>query len=969
MSDNSQPSVDLEIEIMATDSHYVATCGAFPGLVGAGSSEEEAKLALVHSLQLRLTGQPVEEPFHRPAPKAGATGWAKYVALAVVMISIAYAFVLWQRGHSPFEPKNGLPPEESRINDVVSKETQKQSKPSEPPASVAKRHSAAPVPSQEPEATAKTGEASTKSSVNSKKPVIVNYDQVFRSASEFYLPSIAILRRHALKGIATAQVCYARLLKSWGYDLEASAWANKLAPVADKQSVEFLVHFNQLCFDLQQLDPIPDDERIWRNPDEVKSIQLLKQAAQKGSPIAAYELGEIYRNYAGYLMRGRWKEPSESQLAEYAAEALQWNEQAVTKWQRDGKDDAYCLGMLAQRVNDLAKVAGTQLPEMLQPKALFEMAAALGGPVEAWQYANVLQSGDWFPKDTSPVNKWQGIAMNRAEALCVEGTEAQKHSFALSVIPGGSEWSRVKNQLFSIPSVQSSPLWIWNSFAHRVEEKSKPVGNHVAKPLGELSQETAVAIRAASEAIGHGTKAHDELLSISRQIMAGFLYRVVYSNFFSDEESAYKIRVQLLEAAAKLGHIEAAYYRGWFEKPSSNSNSQKPPVWAHDVEEKWYRIAASTGHVQAQVALALLLDEKSNFLENEAKSSQNPILDNKIANGRRKNLISQIEEESHQWFLRAAKQNCRKAQLALCNRVDEDLLLERPQRLQTESYMWGLIARRARQLHEYDFMREPDQLSPFASFPSWDFYIKAGEILVDVERAKESAKSFVAKTEIVISLPNAPILNSGSGTGFFIAPRFIVTNAHVVDGWDVATIEDSTGQHMTAKVESLDEKNDLAVLSVETNMSQSFLILRIEGAELAEEVFTIGFPNPEIQGTNAKYTDGKISSDSGINDDRRFYQTTVPVQPGNSGGPLVNSDGQVIGVMTSRLSDMGMLRASGSLPQNVSYAIKADYLNPLLRGLAGESFSNQRLVSDKQERSALVRRLRSAVVRVLVGQE
>ncbi|MFZ4765801.1 MAG: trypsin-like peptidase domain-containing protein, partial [Roseimicrobium sp.] len=501
------------------------------------------------------------------------------------------------------------------------------------------------------------------------------------------------------------------------------------------------------------------------------------------------------------------------------------------------------------------------------------------------------------------------------------------------------------------------------------------VANFVIKPLGELGQETAVAIRAASDAITNATKDHDELLSISRQIIAGFLYQQFDSIYIVDEEDSSKIRIQLLEAAAKLGHIEAAYHRGEVERwpfwdASADAKAKKHAVLSHDVKEKWYGVAAKAGHVQAQVLLAQLLKNKLRFLVDEAKNSQKSILDGNIANGRRNNVNFRIEEECDQWFLRAAKQNCREAQLALCDKAGFDFELDR-HKSQTDSFMWGLIAGQARQLSQYDYKIVPDQLSPLASSPlsQLNSLTRGDYVLVDAEKAKEATKRFNHKLEIVISLPNAPVLNAGSGTRLFIAPRFIVTNAHVVDGWDVATIEDSTGQHMTAKVESLDEKNDLAILSVETNASQSFLTLRNEGAELAEEVFTIGFPNPEIQGTNAKYTDGKISSDSGINDDRRFYQTTVPVQPGNSGGPLVNSDGQVIGVMTSRLSDMGMLRASGSLPQNVSYAIKADYLNPLLRGLAGESFSNQRLVSDKQERSALVKRLRSAVVRVLVGQE
>src|SRR5208283_1652516 len=94
---------------------------------------------------------------------------------------------------------------------------------------------------------------------------------------------------------------------------------------------------------------------------------------------------------------------------------------------------------------------------------------------------------------------------------------------------------------------------------------------------------------------------------------------------------------------------------------------------------------------------------------------------------------------------------------------------------------------------------------------------------------------------------------------------------------------------------------------------------------MGDPVFTIGFPNTDVQGTEPKYTDGKISSLSGMEDDPSQYQITVPIQPGNSGGALVAGNGAVVGVVRAKLNDLAVLVVSGSVPQNVNYAVKVKY--------------------------------------------
>ena len=103
---------------------------------------------------------------------------------------------------------------------------------------------------------------------------------------------------------------------------------------------------------------------------------------------------------------------------------------------------------------------------------------------------------------------------------------------------------------------------------------------------------------------------------------------------------------------------------------------------------------------------------------------------------------------------------------------------------------------------------------------------------------------------------------------------------------------------------------------------------------LGETVFVLGFPYPGILGQGLNVTDGLVSSLSGNQNDTRYLQITAPVQPGNSGGPLVDSNGLVVGVVSMRLNEIEVLRRRGSLPQNVNFAIRADLAKSFLRGNA-----------------------------------
>jgi S1-C subfamily serine protease len=170
-----------------------------------------------------------------------------------------------------------------------------------------------------------------------------------------------------------------------------------------------------------------------------------------------------------------------------------------------------------------------------------------------------------------------------------------------------------------------------------------------------------------------------------------------------------------------------------------------------------------------------------------------------------------------------------------------------------------------------------------------------------------------------------------SGTGWFVAENRLITSLHVVEGSDRVSVVTDDGKRIPARVAEVDARRDLAVLRLLGFSDAPGLPIAAEEARLGAAVFTIGFPHTGIMGVKPKLTTGVISARTGLRDDPDSYQTSVPVQSGNSGGPLLDERGHVVGIITSKLSADAMYRATEDLTQNVNYAIKAGFA----RALAG----------------------------------
>lgn len=205
---------------------------------------------------------------------------------------------------------------------------------------------------------------------------------------------------------------------------------------------------------------------------------------------------------------------------------------------------------------------------------------------------------------------------------------------------------------------------------------------------------------------------------------------------------------------------------------------------------------------------------------------------------------------------------------------------------------------------------------------------RAREIVADIKLIENSPKSD--------DPPAARQSEASTGTGVVISSEgLVVTAAHVIEG--AKKIEVCLpGGNRTATVVEVDPKNDLAVLRIGGSGYPAAPLVPSRDVKLGQPVFTIGFPNTEIQGASPKFTRGEISSVSGAKDEPTQWQISVPVQSGNSGSPLFDESGNVVGIVVSKLNAFETARQTGDLIQNVNYAVKNAYLMPML-----EKFSDR----------------------------
>ncbi len=205
-------------------------------------------------------------------------------------------------------------------------------------------------------------------------------------------------------------------------------------------------------------------------------------------------------------------------------------------------------------------------------------------------------------------------------------------------------------------------------------------------------------------------------------------------------------------------------------------------------------------------------------------------------------------------------------------------------------------------------------------------------------------RMFPSETQYISERSKVGQPTEWTGTGFALKDGYIVTNYHVVEGAKNISIQGIKGDFnpYNAVIVGSDKINDLALLKISDSSFVGFgaipYSLSSNISEVGEEIFVLGYPLTSTMGDEIKLTTGVISSKTGYQGDVALYQISAPIQPGNSGGPLFDNKGNVIGIVNAKHEGA----------ENVGYAIKVSYLRNLI-----ESCSNASIIPNANTVSTL----------------
>ncbi len=222
-----------------------------------------------------------------------------------------------------------------------------------------------------------------------------------------------------------------------------------------------------------------------------------------------------------------------------------------------------------------------------------------------------------------------------------------------------------------------------------------------------------------------------------------------------------------------------------------------------------------------------------------------------------------------------------------------------------------------------------------------------------VKRLELSEKYLVLGVRAAANPPPPPDHRLG---GCFSVGRdgLVLTAAHIVGEAEHVRVHWSDGTTLRARVVERSVERDVALLRVEDDDREGLALASPEDVRLGDRVFTIGFPAMRLLGPEPKFAEGALSGEmQGAGG--RLLITSVPTQAGNSGSPLVNEAGQVVGLLVGSASHGAFLKLTGQRPQNVNFAVPVSELRVLVPDAGGGSSAVDRRQAIERARSAICR--------------
>ncbi|MEN6383906.1 MAG: trypsin-like peptidase domain-containing protein [Phycisphaerales bacterium] len=363
---------------------------------------------------------------------------------------------------------------------------------------------------------------------------------------------------------------------------------------------------------------------------------------------------------------------------------------------------------------------------------------------------------------------------------------------------------------------------------------------------------------------------------------AQFELGVMYLKGIGTKKNDTEAEKWLLKSAVQ-NNVKAQYYLGLLYCKDRDEEIQ------HNYKEavKWFSRAGAQNHIESQYLLGVM------YCRGEG--------------------VEQDYKTAAKWFIKAASQGSARAQLVLgaCYWNGKGVNID-----YAESLKWMSLA-----------SMNGDKDAKLLKSELIDKMTTAQieEAQKRINKVKKVKGYLTEKDHFLKDSQKADEKTELTSTGFFISPNgYILTAYHAVERCENIQILHDKKKY-TAIIAAKDEALDIAMLKIDGN-DFSYLPLSLNTVQTGDQVFTMGYPQVSLQGTEPKFTEGSISSLSGSGDNLNYFQISVPVQPGNSGGPLINQKGEVIGLVVARLNDISALLTTGAVPQNVNYALKSQYI-------------------------------------------
>jgi len=239
------------------------------------------------------------------------------------------------------------------------------------------------------------------------------------------------------------------------------------------------------------------------------------------------------------------------------------------------------------------------------------------------------------------------------------------------------------------------------------------------------------------------------------------------------------------------------------------------------------------------------------------------------------------------------------------------------------------------------------------------------QLKADVERVKKEQDKLGAKTDNIIKAgkpATGPAISAKfRGTGFALTGNgYIVTNSHVINGADSVYVQNAEGESFHTKVVYTDPLYDVAVLQINDsafkNLGAVPYSFKKGKSDLGEAVYTLGYPGDDL-----KFGPGALTAATGFHGDTTEYELYIPVNPGNSGGPLMDEKGNIIGVINGKQT-----QTSG-----VAFAVKSNYLLKAIQSIPADSLNKSLTLNNKNTLTSLsrtqqIKKLRNYVFMVKV---